>query len=249
MKQGEIDYLRAIGPAGQQHAMNKPYSDNHCGSYLIAMGQIMGLLPPPPARILDLGCGTGWTSVMLAKRGYDVVGFDISPDMIAAATELQRLENVSNVRFHVGDYESVEAGESFDGVLFFDALHHAEDEKAALASVHRVLRKGGVCVASEPGRGHSSTPEAIRAIEQFGVNEKDMPPTHVATVTQGLSFKIEVYPHLSQIAQLLARAETGSQNVSRGRRLVRERLIRPILIFLLIIHLKQHNGIVVLTKG
>ena len=42
----------------------------------------MGFLPDPPARILDMGCGGGWTSIFFAKRGYEVVGQDISQDMI-----------------------------------------------------------------------------------------------------------------------------------------------------------------------
>ena len=81
-KQGEIDYLMRIGEAGARHAAGKPYSDVGCGSYLMQIGCIMSLLPQPPCRLLDAGCGTGWTSVLFARRGYDVVGVDISEDMI-----------------------------------------------------------------------------------------------------------------------------------------------------------------------
>jgi hypothetical protein len=133
-------------------------------------------------------------------------------------------------------------------VVFFDALHHAENEKAALTSVHSVLRRGGVCVASEPGRGHSNTPESIKAVELYGVNEKDMPPSHVAAVTKDLSFQIEIYPHVSQIARLLAPGKIEFPGSRWKQWLVNQPLFRPILVYLLIIHLKRHNGIVVLTK-
>ncbi len=44
MKQGEIDYLQAIGDDGRAHAMGKPFSDPECWRYLMALGQIMQLL-------------------------------------------------------------------------------------------------------------------------------------------------------------------------------------------------------------
>ena len=54
------------------------------------MGIIMQLLPATPARVLDLGCGTGWTSTFLALRGYTVVGQDIAPDMLSLARANQQ---------------------------------------------------------------------------------------------------------------------------------------------------------------
>ena len=75
-KAGEIAYLRVLGERGIQHAANKPFSDTNAGGFLIALGSIRLLLPPPPARILELGCGTGWVSCLLGKMGYEVVGQD-----------------------------------------------------------------------------------------------------------------------------------------------------------------------------
>lgn len=59
-------------------------------------------LPPPPARILDLGCGTGTLSVLLAELGYDVRGVDIAPRMIERAQDKARRHGV-DARFEVGD--------------------------------------------------------------------------------------------------------------------------------------------------
>jgi SAM-dependent methyltransferase len=82
MKSGEIDYLKNLGPHGSQGAFDKPFSDVTRPKNLVDMGVVLALLPQPPARILDLGCGTGWTSWFLAKSGFDVVRQDIAPDMI-----------------------------------------------------------------------------------------------------------------------------------------------------------------------
>src|SRR5438552_716108 len=127
-KQGEIDYVKNIGAEAVRHAFNKPFSDPECGRYLLDLGAVFSLLPPLPARVLDVGVGTGWTSVFLARRGYDVVGQDIAPDMIALAESNREQAGVTSLHFVVGDYEQLPFVEEFDAVLFYDALHHAEDE-------------------------------------------------------------------------------------------------------------------------
>lgn len=86
-KQGEIVYIKNIGEAGAEHALNKPYSDPGCAFYLIEMIAILSLLPQPPDRLLDLGAGTGWTSVMFARYVFDVLGQDIAPDMVKLANK------------------------------------------------------------------------------------------------------------------------------------------------------------------
>ena len=55
-----------------RHLTEKPFLDPLRSRYFTDMGQLMGLLPPPDARILDLGTGTGWTSRFLYRCGYAV---------------------------------------------------------------------------------------------------------------------------------------------------------------------------------
>ena len=59
-------------------------------------------LPPAPARVADLGCGTGTLSVLLAAEGYDVHGIDLSPEMVARA-EAKAAEAGVAATFAVGD--------------------------------------------------------------------------------------------------------------------------------------------------
>ena len=56
-KLAEQNYLALTGDAGKHHSLGKPFSDAGCGSNLASIGTIMALLPDPPARILDMGCG------------------------------------------------------------------------------------------------------------------------------------------------------------------------------------------------
>lgn len=193
-KVGEINYLNLLGPAGIEHAFNKPFSDQECSRYLMDLGAIIGLLPPPPARILDCGVGTGWTSVFLAKRGYEVVGQDIAQDMIDLAMKNKERYQVSNLSFVVSDYENLNFQSEFDGAVFYDSLHHAEDERTAIKSICRALKPNGVCVTMEPGETHSQQPNSIEAMRLFGVTEKDMPPHLIIDAGKAAGFnEFEVF--------------------------------------------------------
>lgn len=87
-KQGEYLYFTNIGEANFQHAVHKPWSDSQCGLYLMELGAMLGLMPEG-GRLLDMGCGTGWTSVLFAKKGYEVIGQDLVPEALEAGRQLK----------------------------------------------------------------------------------------------------------------------------------------------------------------
>jgi SAM-dependent methyltransferase len=174
---GELSYYERIGETGRQHAVGKPFSDDDCGLYLLRAGALFSLLPKPPARVLECGCGTGWLAYFLARRGYDVVATDVAPDAIALAKAHPVFHEGSAPRFLVADSEALAFTSEFDVVVFFDALHHSLDERQALAGAFRALRPGGICVVLEPGRGHARKSREIDAL--YDVTDRDMPPSRV----------------------------------------------------------------------
>jgi SAM-dependent methyltransferase len=209
-KRGEIDYLSNLDSAGVLHAVHKPFSDPGRARYLAEMAAVLALLPPPPARLLDLGCGTGWTSVFFARAGYEVVGVDLAPDMIdhAEANRDRDRAGADSLRFLVCDYEDLPFDADFDAAVFYDSLHHAVDEEAALCGAFRALRPGGVCIASEPGAGHHLSPEARAAVERYNVTEKEMPPEYVAALGRRIGFReARVYPHAFDLHQSLYQSD------------------------------------------
>jgi SAM-dependent methyltransferase len=106
-------------------------------------------LPFKRGRVLDLGCAFGFATVRLARRGYDVVGVDVSPTYIARA---QRAHPQGV--YLVAPAEAVPLPDrAFDGVLFLDVLEHVQDEGASLAEAARLLKPGGTLVVSVPHRG------------------------------------------------------------------------------------------------
>lgn len=180
-KQGEREYFARIGSEGIAHSARKPFSDESCSMNLANLTALFHLMEPPPGRVVEFGCGVGWLSLFFAQRGYQVTGVDISPDAIAAAQEQARARGLTaNARFVVGDYENFTTEEKCDYALFYDALHHAEDEQSAVRCAYEALKPGGALIAFETHAGHSQTDVSRKAVEEFGVHEKDMPSEYIA---------------------------------------------------------------------
>jgi SAM-dependent methyltransferase len=104
---------------------------------------VLRLNPQPGERVLDLATGTGWTSRVIARRGAKVVGVDIADDLIAAAQERARSENLT-IECRVGDAENLPfADGSFDAVVSTCGVMFASRPEAAAKEIARVTRGGG----------------------------------------------------------------------------------------------------------
>jgi SAM-dependent methyltransferase len=221
-KQGEREYFARLGEEGRRHAMRKPFSDDHCLEYLANVTALMSLMEPPPGRIVEFGCGTGWLGQLFAQRGYEVLGLDISPDAIAMAEQLKAERGLTNATYRVADYEDVTFDAPADYVIFHDALHHAESEDAALRAAYQALRPGGLVLCIEPGDGHSEAASSKRAVAEFGVHEKDMPPRKIIHHAKRVGFRRHLvlpWPwfHLRSVYRP-AYSAAGSSSELRGRR-------------------------------
>jgi SAM-dependent methyltransferase len=187
-KRGEREYFARIGEEGRRHAALKPFSDEHCGTYLVNLATVLELMPPPPARVIEFGCGTGWLGQLIALRGYAVTGIDISPEAIELAKASAAARGV-HVDYRVADYEEPNLPSENDVAIFHDALHHAESETAALRAAYAALRAGGMAICLEPGEGHSRSESSRRAVSDFGVHEKDMPPPTILRHARAAGFR------------------------------------------------------------
>jgi len=93
----------------------------------------------PGTRVLDVGCGVGRWSRMLASRGAFVTGVDLSPTMIAQAQRRAAEDGLaSRCKFLVQDSALLDAGEGFDLVLGITVLQHILDPIALRAAVKRM---------------------------------------------------------------------------------------------------------------
>lgn len=110
-----------------------------------------GIFPKPPARVVELGCGNGMSSFLMAQKGYEAYGVDLASTAIAWARERCASANLC-ASFHEGDVCSMPFFEDafFDIVIDGSCLHCLiGDERAScLREVARVLRPDGVFVVS-----------------------------------------------------------------------------------------------------
>jgi len=93
---------------------------------------LVGLTPPAPARIADLGCGTGTLALLLAEEGHRVDGIDLSPEMVRRASA--KAGTFPGVGFVVGDAgEPPFATGAYEVVLCRHVLWALPDPEAAVA--------------------------------------------------------------------------------------------------------------------
>lgn len=246
-KQGEREYYRNIGEDGLRHALGKPFTDVKCGEYLADIAVMMSLFPPPPARGLDLGCGTGWTSSFLARRGYEIIGADISPEAIQAARERCEQDGFTNLQFLCADYEELHFREEFDFALFYDSLHHAEDERLAMQKAFEALKPGGCLLTFEPGVGHHLAETSRNAVEQYHVHEKEMPPSRIIHLARQVGFTQQtILPQPQVIHSLLYSQEAASPPADAFKRLCQK--LKSGYLFLRLLLLPGEYGVVLLRK-
>lgn len=104
-------------------------------------------LPPPPAVVLDVGCGAGVHAVWLAARGYEVHAVDPVARHVHEAATAAAERGVELASARVGDASELGHGDTtVDAVLAFGPLYHLQERSAratALAEARRVLRPGG----------------------------------------------------------------------------------------------------------
>jgi ubiquinone/menaquinone biosynthesis C-methylase UbiE len=131
----------------------------------------------PGARVLDIGAGPGYISLVLAERvGPDglVYAVDRSADALAYLERLQRERGVPQIQRVVEDARTLDLGALHpDAALVTMVLHHTDDPLAVLANVARLLPPGAPAVVAEfhpegpcevgPPRGERLSPDQVRA--------------------------------------------------------------------------------------
>lgn len=124
----------------------------------------------PGERVLDLATGTGITAIAARERGAQVVGVDLTPELVAIARTKAGEAGFGDIEFHEGDAEALPfADASFDVVLSTCGHMFAPDQVKVAAELARVTRRGGrvVFLAWTPDGGLGSW---------FRITNKHVPP-------------------------------------------------------------------------
>jgi len=125
------------------------------GMRLLTLGRLeqahrdIAMRVEPGWRVLDIGCGTGTLAVLMAQRGADVVGIDVSPPMLAVAREKVRVAGlqarVELRELGVTELDSAFPDGGFDAVTSSLTFSELSDDEVgfALRQAHHLLRPSG----------------------------------------------------------------------------------------------------------
>ncbi|MFP7569922.1 class I SAM-dependent methyltransferase [Marivita sp. S2033] len=114
-------------------------------AYAALLDMVRGYLNPKYA-VLELGCGTGSTAIVLAPDVARFVATDVSEAMLDKGREKARDQGIGTVEFVHADAADAPPG-PFDVVLAFNLLHLIEDRDAAMAEIASRLRPGGLFIS------------------------------------------------------------------------------------------------------
>ena len=155
-------------------------------------------------RILDAGCGTGMLAIEVARRGGDVVGIDVSPQLIEIGKERLPEDVKGKISLHSGDMLDAGFGD-FDHIVSMDVLIHYESDQIAAATAKLAERtRHSMLFTFAPGTPLLRT---ARAIGQF-FPKSDRSPSIIPVAHDLLK---------ARLSRSVPQAKLGrDQRISRG---------------------------------
>ncbi len=163
------------------------YDDKHAFVFKYGEDLVQLLGPQAGERILDVGCGTGYLTNVIAAAGADVLGIDSAASMIAKAGK-----EYPGISFSVEDITSFNSTQPFDAVFSNAVLHWILDKEAAARQMHSVLKTGGRLVLEMGGKDNvKKIVDALRqSLSQRGYDKN-------------AAIKVWYFPSLGEYTNLL----------------------------------------------
>lgn len=180
----------------------------------------------PGDRVLEVGCGLGRYTMLLAERGVAVEGLDLSPQLLAQLQD----HNAGRFTIPVHAHDIVDCPPemygTFDAVVGFFVLHHVHGLDACLATLARLVRPGGQVAFLEPNPANplyyvqiGLTPEMSWKGERgmLKMRTRDMYPAMTRAGLDDLRFRrFGLFPPFVTNRRLGARVETALERVPLG---------------------------------
>lgn len=133
--------------------------------------EILQYVPKKRLKILDVGCGSGFFTILMAQQGHEVIGVDLTADMITRARELAA-EEKADCTFQVMDAENLEfADEAFDMVISRNLTWTLPDAERAYSEWLRVLKKGGCLLNFDANYGISDCSDTSQLPQNHAHNQ------------------------------------------------------------------------------
>ncbi|MCB7136212.1 class I SAM-dependent methyltransferase [Cellulosimicrobium marinum] len=146
-----------------QADVNRPWFERRLGPVLRSLPAVDAVLSRPGARVVDVGCGFGWSTLAIAEAYPDAVvhGIDVDRPSVAAARAAAEDAGLGGrVTFHLGDAAELALAEPFDAAFAFECVHDLPRPVAVLDAVRRAVRPDGVVVVMDEAVGDEFTAPA-----------------------------------------------------------------------------------------
>jgi len=172
--------------SSEQDATIHPIFCQHLAVYEYAQQFVSG------KNVLDVGCGEGYGSSLLAERASRVLGMDYSQEAIERARQNHASANNEFICSDIADFYAKEM--RFDVVCAFQFIEHLKNPKPFLAKVESLLGKGGALLLSTPNRRASIVQHPYHFREYTREElEEELSQYFAKTDIYGLQFSQKVY--------------------------------------------------------
>lgn len=139
----QIEYFATRHKRTMQPAAT-PYVERQVEQFVRATGL------RPGASVLDVGCGIGKYTIPLLRRGFDIEGLDLTPELLVQFRDhLSEDEEIALHACDIADFPAKSA-RRFDAVVGFFAAHHFHDLTACFTAMAKLVEPGGLIAFLEP---------------------------------------------------------------------------------------------------
>jgi ubiquinone/menaquinone biosynthesis C-methylase UbiE len=147
--QTEIDHL--VNEQDTVYDSIEHLKEATCNSLHEAIANELLSQLPPNSKIVDLGCGFGETSLIIASKGHEVHSIEPAPNRCRAVSKSLKNLGLNGTAYLCTseDLDKIHL-KNFDGALFFSSLHHCDHPLQALKNTKKILGPKGVIVINEP---------------------------------------------------------------------------------------------------
>jgi 2-polyprenyl-3-methyl-5-hydroxy-6-metoxy-1,4-benzoquinol methylase len=157
-----IDWA-AYGPdmIEAQEAVNRPQFQHFVADWIGALPDVAARLLAEGGRIADVACGTGWSSIWIARHFplVTVDGIDVDAGSIERATAIAAAEGMADrVTYRHADAATADGAGAYDLVTIFEAVHDMSRPAEVLATARRLLAAGGAVLIAEERVEETFTP-------------------------------------------------------------------------------------------
>lgn len=142
-----------------QGDMNRPWFEQELAPALAALPEVDAVLRRPGARIADVGCGHGWSTIALARAYPEAHAFGVDVDEPSLVAARAHAEGTPNAQFVDADGDALAAFGPFDAVFVFEALHDLPHPVEVLRAAHEAVREDGVVIVVDEAVAPAFAPD------------------------------------------------------------------------------------------